>query len=323
MLLNRTAIATDRKDLVPIGRTVTFVSLLLCIGLGVSHYFGRNNFSETTARRNPGRRLTGEQEGGEYDYDSIYSSNGAHETYTNVRTLNFSSFDAYGSPDVFKHGCNLTSILMEPRLPGLDFRDAAWYTLESLATFAPYTCLLIQTSSCAFLSTSEPMPRQIEVVAKKIYSHALPMFRQMMERGLVRITILDYQKYNLPSCTNFHTPTNAWMNFHYWNDELIHNVDSDILLTIQTDGVICRHFNYKLWSDLAYVGAPWAPTYVNFFSSTDRCYPHVYVSRNFNLISVMTLPPPHYMYRKAVGTGKMFAKNCGVTLKIGLPMSEA
>lgn len=257
-----TQVAPSQKDLAPIGRTVKFLSLLLCICFLFLHYFGWNQLSDTESRR---RKLIGDQEGGEYDYDSIYSSNGAHESYKNARTLNFSLFDAYSSPDVLKYGCNLTSILMDPRLPGLDFRDAAWYTLESLATFAPYTCLLIQTSSCAFLSPSEPMPRQIEEVAKKIYSRALPMFRQMMERGLVRITILDYQKYNLPSCTNFHTPTNAWMNFHYWNDELIPKVDSDILLTIQTDGVICRHFNYKLWSDLAYVGAPWAPTYVNLF----------------------------------------------------------
>jgi hypothetical protein len=106
----------------------------------------------------------------------------------------------------------------------------------------------------------EPMSRQIEEVAKQIYRRALPMFRGMMERGLVRITILDHSKYQLTDCTNFYTPSNAWMSINYWKDEFIEKVDNEMILIVQSDGVICREFDIQLWSDLAFVGAPWAPT---------------------------------------------------------------
>ena len=36
-----------------------------------------------------------------------------------------------------------------------------------------------------------PVSQQINQVTKRIYNQALPMFRGMMERGLVRVTILD------------------------------------------------------------------------------------------------------------------------------------
>jgi hypothetical protein len=253
-------IANKKKSLACISATILY--LLACLGLRSYHNFRLLKIKETHVRTSFRRKLIGEDEHGDYDYESIYKSNGNHTSYEDRRIFNYSSFNAYMSPDVLRNGCKLTSILMEPRLSDLDFKEAAWYTLESLATFAPYSCLVIQTSSCALLPQSEPMSRQIEEVAKRIYSFALPRFRRMMEQGLVRITILDHEKYNLPSCTNFHSPTNAWMNFHYWNDELINKVDSDIILMIQTDSVICRYFDYNLWSDLSFIGAPWAPTYV-------------------------------------------------------------
>ncbi len=200
----------------------------------------------------------------DYDYDEIRGSDGKHESYQEQYMFDFSTFDKYTSPDVLQFGCNLTTVLVEPRLPTADFSYAGLFTLESVATYVSYSCVVLQTSSCLVLPVKdgedpEPMSRQIEEVAKKIYHRALPMFRGMMERGLVRITILDHSKYKLTDCTNFYTPSNAWMSVNYWKDEFIEKVDNEMILIVQSDGVICRDFDIQLWSDLAFVGAPWAP----------------------------------------------------------------
>ena len=200
----------------------------------------------------------------DYDYDAIRESNGKHESYQEQYMFDFSTFDKYTSPDVLQFGCNLTTVLVEPRLPTADFSYAGLFTLESVATYVSYSCVVLQTSSCLVLPVKdgedpEPMSRQIEEVAKQIYRRALPMFRGMMERGLVRITILDHTKYQLTDCTNFYTPSNAWMSVNYWKDEFIEKVDNEMILIVQSDGDICRDFDVKLWSDLAFVGAPWAP----------------------------------------------------------------
>jgi len=200
----------------------------------------------------------------EYDYDAILKKGSKHESYKDKYITDFSSFDSYTSPDVLRYGCNLTTVILEPRMPTADFTDSAWFAVESLATYASYSCVVIQTSSCSVLppkdgKKSPPMSKQIEEVTKEIYKRALPMFRGMMERGLVRISILDHEKYQLTSCTNFYTPSNAWMSVSYWKDEFIGKVDSEMILIVQTDGVICRDFDINLWKDLAFVGAPWAP----------------------------------------------------------------
>ncbi len=201
----------------------------------------------------------------DYEYDAIRESDGTHESYEERYISDFTAFHNYTSADVLRYGCNLTTVLVEPRLPTADFKYAGLYTLESVATYASYSCVVIQTSSCSVLPPKdgedpEPMSRQIEEVAKQIYKRALPMFRGMMERGLVRVTILDHNKYQLTDCTNFYTPSNAWMSVRYWKDEFIDKVDSEMVLIVQSDGVICRDFDVTLWSDLAFVGAPWAPT---------------------------------------------------------------
>eukprot|EP00590_Aulacoseira_subarctica_P009004 CAMPEP_0172437670 /NCGR_PEP_ID=MMETSP1064-20121228/72387_1 /TAXON_ID=202472 /ORGANISM="Aulacoseira subarctica , Strain CCAP 1002/5" /LENGTH=264 /DNA_ID=CAMNT_0013186169 /DNA_START=274 /DNA_END=1065 /DNA_ORIENTATION=- len=227
----------------------------------------------------------------EYDYDAILKKGSKHESYKDKYITDFSSFDSYTSPDVLRYGCNLTTVILEPRMPTADFTDSAWFaveslatyasyscvviqtsssadfkypgwfTLESVATYASYSCVVIQTSSCSVLppkdgKKSPPMSKQIEEVTKEIYKRALPMFRGMMERGLVRISILDHEKYQLPSCTDFYSPSNAWMSVNYWKDEFIDKVDSDMILIMQIDGVLCRDFDVNLWKDLAFVGAP-------------------------------------------------------------------
>ena len=38
----------------------------------------------------------------------------------------------------------------------------------------------------------------------------------------------------------------------------IDGIDSDMILTVQQDTVLCCHLNIDLWKHFAYVGAPWA-----------------------------------------------------------------
>ena len=80
--------------------------------------------------------------------------------------------------------------------------------------------------------------QKVHVLAKSIYLQSLPLFRRMMERGQVRINILDSEKYGL-SCDNFGNGNAIFMNVNFWLDEF-NDVDSDILLTIQSDTVLCR-----------------------------------------------------------------------------------
>jgi len=71
---------------------------------------------------------------------------------------------------------------------------------------------------------------------------------------------LNYEKYNLPSCEDFFNPSFAWMNVNYWVDEYIDGVDSDQVLMVQDDSVLCHTLNPHLWKGLALVGAVWSPS---------------------------------------------------------------
>lgn len=194
-----------------------------------------------------------------YSYDDIYASNGLHESYRDRRLTEFSSFGAYTNADVMEVGCRLTTVLLDPRIPEAPFDHSIWYALESVATYAPYTCVVLQTSACKLVTSSATQRSPIQTVTERIYERSLPEFRRLMERGMVRISILNHTKYNFTSCSNFFNPSNALMNIHYWKDEFINNVDSDIILVIQEDAVLCHHFDVNLWDDLAFVGGIWPP----------------------------------------------------------------
>jgi hypothetical protein len=199
-------------------------------------------------------------------YDYIHKSNGKHESYQDIRITEFSTFVRYTSSHILQNGCSLTTLVMDPRIPMANFTEPIWFTLESIATYASYSCVVLQTSSCQLLKT---MPTQIQqkkqiwnqeaYVAQEIYNRAMPQFRRMMERGQVRITVLNHSKYGLTSCSNFFNPSRALMNVHYWQDEFLDGVDSDMILVMQDDSVLCHALNVTLWTDLAYVGALWAP----------------------------------------------------------------
>ena len=198
----------------------------------------------------------------DYDYDDIYNSFGSHDSYDDIRIFEFGSFDNYTSPDI-RGGCLLTVIIVDPRTPLFPINHPMWFALESVALHVPYGCIVFHTSSCQLIRQTSNMPtvptnqQKVHVLAKSIYLQSLPLFRRMMERGQVRINILDSEKYGL-SCDNFGNGNAIFMNVNFWLDEF-NDVDSDILLTMQSDTVLCRYFDFKLWKHFAYVGAPWPP----------------------------------------------------------------
>ena len=48
------------------------------------------------------------------------------------------------------------------------------------------------------------------------------------------------------------------MNIHYWSDEFLDGVDSDLVLFIQDDAVLCHSFHSNDYKDFAFVGSVWS-----------------------------------------------------------------
>lgn len=200
-----------------------------------------------------------------YDYNAIFNSSGTHESYMDRRLFDFDSFGNYTSSDVLNNGCRLTVVIVDPRPPASAYNHPIWYALESVASYVPYACVVIQTAACQVVYqnyndvTNLPTKQQqVAVVAKVIYEHALPLFRRMMESGQVRVNILNLEKYGLyHNCAHFGQGNSIFKSIHFWIDEFIEGVDSNMVLTVQDDSVLCRHFEIDLWKHFAFVGAPW------------------------------------------------------------------
>ena len=200
----------------------------------------------------------------DYNYDEIYDSFGTHGSYTDRRLSDFGSFGNYTSPAVLNKGCLLTVSIVDPRPPTSGHNHPIWFTLESVALYAPYACVVFHTASCdlnivetANMLSAPTSQQRKNLVAQYIYDRSLPLFRRMMERGLVRINILDSDKYGT-KCSNFGNGNSIYLNIHFWLDEFIEGVDSNMILTIQQDSVLCHYFDIDLWKHFDYVGAPWA-----------------------------------------------------------------
>jgi hypothetical protein len=200
----------------------------------------------------------------EYDYEEIYIAGSEHESYRDMRLLDFQNFENYTSPDVGTNSrCRLTVTLVEPRLPPNGYNHPVWFTLESVASYVPYACVVIHTASCQIFKQTSNMPlverlHLIEVTARAIYERSLPLFRRMMERGQVRISILEKGRYNIENCGTWDISTIA-MNIHFWREEFLDGIDSDTLLFVQDDAVLCRYLDIDPWKHFAFVGGPWNP----------------------------------------------------------------
>lgn len=60
------------------------------------------------------------------------------------------------------------------------------------------------------------------------------------------------------SCSDYGNPSSALMNINYWTDEFIDGVDSDFVLFIQDDAVVCHSFDVESYRDFALIGAVWS-----------------------------------------------------------------
>jgi hypothetical protein len=154
-----------------------------------------------------------------------------------------------------------------------DVGMAALWTLESVAEYvlpSESICILIQTSVCleeisatSKNATTVPSSKSVfssqayQRKAQRIEQEAQPQFRDLIHRGNVRMTVLDYSFYRLKSCRNFYNPSFAWQNWHYWGPREFTREDSDLVLTIQDDAVLCRPLDILRWQDSAWVGAAW------------------------------------------------------------------
>jgi len=216
-------------------------------------------------------RISSESHPVDYDYDEIFVSFSAHSSYKDKRLFSFTSFANYTSDTVATYGCNLTVALIDPRVPANPYNHRVWFMLESIASFAPYACIVIHTSACQIIPHTDNMPltptklQQTQSTARAIYHRSLPNHRRMMERGQVRVSILETGNYNIESCDNWDA-NSLYTNVNFWKNEFLDGIDSDMILIVQDDTILCHFFDISLWNGFAYVGAPWDPA-----KSFDAC----------------------------------------------------
>lgn len=246
----------------PIFLIVFIISLVvfqICYSVSVFHRFSKDIQSSSNTTTN--YRQTNPSYENNIDYDEIYSSGGEHASYRDKRIFDFKVFENYTSPDIVSNTCSLTVVLVEPRLPPQGYNHPVWFTLESVASYVPYACVVIHTASCQIYKQTSNLPlaerlHQIEVTARAIYERSLPLFRRMMERGQVRISILEKGRYNIVNCGSWDIST-LTMNIHFWKEEFFDGIDSDSILFLQDDAVLCRYLDIDPWKNFAYVGGPW------------------------------------------------------------------
>ena len=76
----------------------------------------------------------------------------------------------------------------------------------------------------------------------KEMSSVHPKFLEAINSGRVRMNVLDYEHYHLRSCNNFKGITRLFLNHDFWGNKEFLEQDSDFILNLQSDGIICRSF---------------------------------------------------------------------------------
>mmetsp|Transcript_61628 Transcript_61628/g.74138 ORF Transcript_61628/g.74138 Transcript_61628/m.74138 type:complete len:557 (-) Transcript_61628:17-1687(-) len=183
----------------------------------------------------------------------------------------------YASPEILAKGCSITVVFLDPRIPAAKYTDSTWYMLESVAEHVGIdddtVCVTLQTSSCvlqkdrskalginlSFEESAEEYPENLDlegIMSEAVYRRSFPLFRKMLEKGQVRLNFIDHEKYHLPSCSDYYPPNGALMNMHYWRDEFLDDIDSDLVLYVQKDSVLCHTLDPNNWRDISFVGGP-------------------------------------------------------------------
>jgi hypothetical protein len=169
--------------------------------------------------------------------------------------------------------CPITIVFVHANLPNLKLGHPSLFALESIATFFPEACIIIQTSLCSFhnpLPIAEEMNLSLE---QSIYLRLFTMVEEqthdMMERGQVRVTFLNHEKYNLKACDDFSFFSNALMNANYWNDEF-NDRDSNRVMIVREGTVLCHHFDIGKFTEYGFVASPLSNK-DNIFGGSDYC----------------------------------------------------
>jgi hypothetical protein len=193
--------------------------------------------------------------------------------------------------------CSLTVVVMDPSLPYYPTNHMAFRMLESVAEYTPQdACVVLQTSVCLMeqyqcagvdrrdmhlvasnrtehqkknsyrmeppllgreMATCPSSEDSLQAVVNNIHDRSLPLFRKRLKSGRVRLTVLDYVKYKLTSCSNFYNPGYAWLSDRYYLDEFT-SKDNDLMLFMEADAMLCRPLLVDRWRHVTYLGAPWA-----------------------------------------------------------------
>jgi len=168
----------------------------------------------------------------------------AAATKSTITSTSHTIRTTYGNPEIYEKNCSLTVVLFDPNID----KHALW-TLESVAdNIYPKetTCYLLQTSICqiqAFIKL--PYEQALETKARIIQDAAKPNFLSAIKKGNVRMSVIDHNKYSLDSCDDFYSPSNVSLHIDYWGDLEFTEYDSDTILMVQSDGIICHplHIN--------------------------------------------------------------------------------
>lgn len=164
--------------------------------------------------------------------------------------LNYTLKERYQNPKILRGGCAVTVLLVDPDLD----EDAHW-ALESVAdNIHPLdrTCFLLQTSVCMLKKPNATQEQLYEAKVEQFMRRVKPKFLNLIERGNVRMTVLDTAKYDLRSCLNFYNPSFLFENYLYWGSDEFDPSDSDQVLMVQADAVLCHDLNTEKWKDVAW-----------------------------------------------------------------------
>lgn len=89
----------------------------------------------------------------------------------------------YGD-DIMNKGCELTVLIMDPRISSSRSGAPVYFALESVAAYLPNACVLMQTSNCRLHKTSINTNNEDgsdEPIYKTVYESSLPLFQGMIE----------------------------------------------------------------------------------------------------------------------------------------------
>ena len=191
-----------------------------------------------------------------------------HQNEEKVENLNLDlNLSSYGVQQS-SNKCDITVLFMDPRISSNKQGSPIYYSLESVAMYMPTACVLIITSKCHPSHHIDDdnhnkvfyQDRHENEIYNTIYMSSLPLFQQMIQNGQVRISFLDHTKYKLKSCDNYYNPARVYMNYNFWNNEFIHDIDSDLILVMEADSILCHPFDIEHYRKYAFVGGVWPKT---------------------------------------------------------------